>query len=118
MKLLFRHFWLDLILTFVAVIAVLLGKGIIAAGIVIVVLIIEIAFSFDNAVINAKILSRLSKFWQTLFLTLGIIIAVVGMRLLFPILLVSLTANLAWTEVINIALNDPKTYASHIETAH
>ena len=117
-KILFRHFWFDLLLTFGAIIAVLMGKGIVAAGLVIVVLIIEIAFSFDNAVINAKILTRLSRFWQTLFLTVGILIAVVGMRLVFPILLVALTANLAWSEVIRIALNEPLTYAHYIELAH
>jgi hypothetical protein len=118
MKLFLRHFWFDLTLTLSAIIAVLVGKGIITAGLVIVVLVIEIAFSFDNAVINAKILARLSKFWQTLFLTLGILIAVVGMRLVFPILLVALTADLSWTQVIDIALNDPKSYAHYIEVAH
>ncbi|HEY8885908.1 MAG TPA: DUF475 domain-containing protein [Candidatus Microsaccharimonas sp.] len=118
MKVFLRHFWFDLILTFLAIAAILIGKGVLAAGIVVVVLIIEIAFSFDNAVINAKILARLSRFWQMLFLTLGILIAVVGMRLVFPILLVALTANLPPTEVINIALNDPQTYAHHIEAAH
>ena len=118
MKILFRHFWFDLLLTFGAIIAILLGKGLVAAGLVIVVLIIEIAFSFDNAVINAKILRRLSRFWQTLFLTVGILIAVVGMRLVFPILLVAITAKLQWTEVIRIALNEPDTYAHYIELAH
>jgi len=118
MKILFRHFWFDLLLTFGAIFAILIGKGFVAAGLVIIVLIIEIAFSFDNAVINAKILSRLSRFWQTLFLTVGILIAVVGMRLVFPILLVALTANLAWTDVIHIALNEPETYAHYIEIAH
>lgn len=118
MKVFLRHFWFDLALTILAIIAVFIGKGIIAAGIVVVVLIIEIAFSFDNAVINAKILARLSKFWQTMFLTLGILIAVVGMRLLFPILLVALTAHLHWTEVVHVALNDPLTYAHYIGVAH
>ncbi|HEY8992317.1 MAG TPA: DUF475 domain-containing protein [Candidatus Microsaccharimonas sp.] len=118
MKIFLRHFWFDLTLTLLAVVAILIGKGIVAAGLVCVVLIIEIAFSFDNAVINAKILSRLSKFWQTLFLTLGILIAVVGMRLVFPILLVALTANIQWTEVIHIAFNDPETYNHYIELAH
>ena len=118
MKLFLQHFWFDLILTFLAIIAIFVGKGALAAGIIIIVLVIEIAFSFDNAVINAKILARLSKLWQTIFLTLGMFIAVVGMRLLFPILLVALTANLQWTQVIQIALNDPVTYAHHIEVAH
>ena len=118
MNVFLRHFWLDISLTLLAIVGVLIGKGWTAAGIIIVVLIIEISFSFDNAVINAKILARLSKFWQTLFLTLGILIAVVGMRLVFPILLVAVTANLPWMEVIDIALNDPNTYALQIEAAH
>jgi len=118
MKQFFRHFWFDLSLTLLAIFAIFIGKGFVAACLVIVVLIIEISFSFDNAVINAKILTRLSKFWQTLFLTVGILIAVVGMRLVFPILLVAFTANLQWMQVVDIALNDPKTYAHHIELAH
>ena len=118
MKIFVRHFWFDLILTLGAIIAILIGKGFVAAGLVIVVLVIEIAFSFDNAVINAKILSRLSKFWQMMFLTVGILVAVVGMRLVFPILLVAVTAHLSWGDVINIAFNDPEAYAHHLEIAH
>lgn len=118
MKVFVRHFWFDLFLTFGAIIAIFLGKGWVAASLVVVVLIIEIAFSFDNAVINAKILMRLSRFWQVLFLTVGILIAVVGMRLVFPILLVALTASLSWTDVIHIALNEPEIYAHYIEIAH
>lgn len=118
MKVFLRHFWFDLIVTVLAIVAVLIGKGLLAAGIVVIVLIIEISFSFDNAVINAKILSRLSKFWQTMFLTVGILIAVVGMRLVFPILLVSLTAHIGWNEVVDIALNNPQAYAHHLQAAH
>lgn len=115
---LFRHFWFSGSLTVLAIIAVLLGKGWAAAGITLVLLIIEVAFSFDNAVINAKVLARLSKFWQTLFLTVGILIAVIGMRLVFPIMLVAITAGLSWGEVVRIALNDPEAYARYIEDAY
>lgn len=115
---LLRHFWFSISLTLIAIIAVLFGKGWVAAGITLILLIIEVSFSFDNAVINAKVLARLSKFWQMLFLTVGILIAVIGMRLVFPILLVAITANLAWTEVVRIALNDPEAYAHYIESAY
>lgn len=118
MKDLLRHFWFSGGVTILAIVAVLLGKGWAAAGVTLVLLIVEVAFSFDNAVINAKILAKLSKFWQTLFLTVGILIAVVGMRLVFPILLVALTAGLAWREVIDVALNDSATYAHYIEQAY
>lgn len=118
MKDLLRHFWFSGGLTIIAIVAVLIGKGWLAAGITLVLLIVEVSFSFDNAVINAKILAKLSKFWQTLFLTVGILIAVIGMRLVFPIVLVAVTAGLPWQQVIDIALNDPKAYAHYIEDAY
>jgi uncharacterized protein len=68
--------------------------------------ILEISFSFDNAVINATVLRRMSRFWQTIFLTVGIVIAVFGMRLIFPFLLVSASAGISPWEAFNLALGD------------
>jgi hypothetical protein len=82
-----------------------------------ILMIIEVTFSFDNAVINAKILQKLSPLWQQLFLTIGIVIAIFGMRLVFPILIVSLTAHLGWRDVIDLALHHPQDYAHHLEHA-
>ena len=42
--------------------------------------VLEISLSFDNAVVNAAILKTWNNFWQDLFLTLGMLIAVFGMR--------------------------------------
>jgi hypothetical protein len=83
-----------------------------------ILMIIEVTFSFDNAVINAKILKKLSPFWQQLFLSVGIIVAIFGMRLVFPILIVSLTADLSWKQVIDLALNHPHEYADKLHHAH
>lgn len=66
--------------------------------------ILEVSLSFDNAVINARILERMSAFWQKIFLTVGILIAVVGMRVLFPLLIVGVTANLNPIQAIELAL--------------
>lgn len=100
----------------IVLITIFLGP---AAGFLMVVLIaIEVAFSFDNAVVNAKILEHLSPLWQKLFLTVGILIAVFGMRLVFPILIVALAANLSWGKVIDLALNNPDEYARYLEIAH
>lgn len=93
-----------------------LGGG--AATTTIILIAIEIAFSFDNAVINAKVLERLSKFWQQLFLTVGMVIAIIGMRFVFPILIVMVTANLPWGEVIDDALHHPDVYGEHLLEAH
>ena len=46
--------------------------------------VLEVSLSFDNAVINATVLERMSDFWQKIFLTVGIVIAVFGMRLAAP----------------------------------
>ncbi|MCU1406035.1 MAG: hypothetical protein JWQ43_2338 [Glaciihabitans sp.] len=83
----------------------------------------EVSLSFDNAVVNARILEKMSHFWQQIFLTVGILIAVVGMRLLMPLLLVSITTGLSFSDVITLALEkgDPEqvgTYGHYLHDAH
>lgn len=94
---------------------ILLGPG--ALVTILLLSILEVTFSFDNAVVNARILERLSKFWQEIFLTIGILIAVFGMRIVFPILLVDITSQLNFGEVINLALNNPEAYTHYLELA-
>lgn len=98
--------------------AVLWGLGPAALGTTIILVIIEVVFSFDNAIINAKILERLSPAWQTAFLTIGIVIAIFGMRLLFPLVIVALAAYLGLGDVWNLALNHPHEYAEKLHLAH
>ncbi|MCM3884910.1 DUF475 domain-containing protein [Frankia sp. R82] len=88
------------------------------AAIVAILAILEISLSFDNAVINATILRRMSEWWQKIFLTLGVLIAVFGMRLLFPIVIVALTAHLNPVDVFDLALNDSAQYADKLGNAH
>jgi uncharacterized protein len=113
-----RFFGTSLVITILSIIIAGVELGPAAVFTIIVLIAIEIAFSFDNAVINAKVLERLSRFWQQLFLTVGMIIAIVGMRFVFPILIVMITADLSWSVVIDDALNHPETYAKHLEEAH
>ena len=80
--------------------------------------VLEVSLSFDNAVVNATVLQRMSPFWQRLFLTVGILIAVFGMRLVFPILIVVFTANLDFMSVVNLALQEPEKYAEALHLAH
>ncbi|MFZ1175279.1 MAG: DUF475 domain-containing protein [Mycobacterium sp.] len=68
---------------------------------------LEISLSFDNAIINAAILKRMSRFWRQMFLTVGILIAVFGMRLLFPLLIVWATAGLDPVRAMELALRPP-----------
>jgi hypothetical protein len=60
--------------------------GVQEAVVVATLVVLEVALSFNNAVINARVLGRMNRFWQRMFLTVGILIAVVGMRLVLPIL--------------------------------
>ncbi|ORA09057.1 DUF475 domain-containing protein [Mycobacterium arosiense] len=68
---------------------------------------LEVSLSFDNAIINASILKRMSRFWQRMFLTIGILVAVFGMRLLFPLLIVWATAGLDPVRAMELALHPP-----------
>jgi hypothetical protein len=80
--------------------------------------ILEISLSFDNAVINATVLQRMSARWQQLFLTLGIVIAVFGMRLIFPVAVVAIAGHLSPVKVIQLALDHPHEYATKLTAAH
>lgn len=83
-----------------------------------VLMIIEIIFSFDNAIINARTLTEMSPFWRRMFMTIGVVIAVFGMRIVFPILIVIVTTGLSWGQVVYLALQEPEKYASALERAH
>jgi hypothetical protein len=85
--------------------------------------ILEVSLSFDNAVVNATVLERMSEFWQKIFLTIGILIAVFGMRLVFPLLIVGITADLDPVEAVTLALerrpeDDPTSYAYLLNEAY
>jgi uncharacterized protein len=91
--------------------------------IVAILCILEISVSFDNAVVNATVLGRMNAWWQRLFLTVGVLIAVFGMRLIFPLLLVGITASLNPVDVVRLALeggsvDEPGTYAALLHEAH
>ncbi len=88
-----------------------------------VLVVLEVSISFDNAVVNATILQRMSRFWQQIFLTVGVLIAVFGMRLVFPLLIVGVTASLGPIEAVQLALekgdpNTPGTYGYLLHEAH
>lgn len=89
-----------------------------AFGIVAILSILEISLSFDNAVINAGILKKMNAFWQKIFLTIGILIAVFGMRLVFPVVIVAVSAQLGPIEAIDLSFNDPDRYKELVTDAH
>lgn len=80
--------------------------------------VLEISLSIENAIVNAIVLKDMSEKWRERFLTWGIIIAVFGMRLLFPVILVSTMTHLNPLAVIDLAIEFPKEYAHYLHAAH
>lgn len=80
--------------------------------------VLEVSLSFDNAVVNAKIMQQMSPEWQHRFLTWGMAIAVFGVRFLLPILIVSIAGHLSPGESLRLALTKPQEYAALMTTAH
>ncbi len=79
---------------------------------------LEIALSFDNAIVNANKLVGMTPKWRQRFLTWGILIAVFGMRIIFPLAIVAIFAWINPFEAVRLALADPDHYAEIIEHAH
>ena len=94
------------------------GTGIMCVFIASILAVLEVSLSFDNAVVNAVKLEKMSLKWRQRFLTWGIAIAVFGMRFLFPILVVSIFSKLSMIEVANIALHDANKYAGYLHATH
>lgn len=82
-----------------------------------VLAILEVTFSFDNAVLNSRILARMSPLWQKLFLTVGIFIAVFVVRFALPIVIVQFATGLGFMDVVNLALNHPEKYGEELHHA-
>ena len=120
---LLKSFAPDIVLTLAALVGGFLLGGPSGLAIVAILIVLEVSLSFDNAVVNATILKRMNAFWQKIFLTVGVLIAVFGMRLIFPLAIVSLTAGLNPVRVVELALDGgdihtPGTYAYLLHEAH
>ncbi|MEA5160176.1 DUF475 domain-containing protein [Cereibacter johrii] len=83
-----------------------------------VLAVLEISLSFDNAIVNANKLKTMTPEWQHRFLTWGIIIAVFGMRIIFPLLIVVIAANLGPWEALKLAATQPAEYSRIMYEAH
>lgn len=95
-----------------------MNAGLTGATIALILGILEVSLSFDNAVVNASILKRMDDKWQQYFLTWGILIAVFGMRLVFPIAIVQFATGIDFMAVTDMALHDSAKYAAHLTGAH
>ncbi|MGR8980950.1 MAG: DUF475 domain-containing protein [Gammaproteobacteria bacterium] len=113
-----RHFRLSFFVTALCLAAAFYWGGPTGAFIALILGVLEVSLSFDNAVVNASVLKRMDERWQFYFLTWGILIAVFGMRLLFPIVIVSSATGIDFVGVTHMALQDPETYSRHLAASH
>lgn len=118
-----RTFGFSLGFTVLCLAIALVYGGPAGLGIAAILGVLEVSLSFDNAVVNAAVLVRMNEFWRRMFLTIGVLIAVFGMRLVFPLLIVGITAHLTPVAAVRLALaqgpsSDPRSYTSLLNDAH
>ena len=121
----FKHFRESIIVTILGLVGAWFWAAHIEAGselktlfVVFFLSILEVTLSFDNAVVNAVILDKMTPKWQHRFLTWGIIIAVFGVRFLLPVIIVSIFSNLSLLKTIHMALEDVTQYTHYLHLAH
>jgi len=118
-----KTFLWPLIATVAGLVVAALYDGATGLTVAAILIVLEVSLSFDNAVVNARVLERMNAFWQKVFLTVGVLIAVFGMRLLFPLVVVGITAKLSPARAWQLAMEkgDPKepgTYGYILHNAH
>ena len=123
----FKYFWCSLLFTLVALAAAFLlgyqaggnvSSGLAALFTALMLGVLEASLSFDNAVVNARILENMSPFWRRMFLTVGVVIAVFGMRIVFPVVLVWAVSSLPFGEVLTMTWQDPRHFQSILVEQH
>ncbi|MBI4985031.1 MAG: DUF475 domain-containing protein [Rhodocyclales bacterium] len=112
------HFTGSLAFTAFAVVAAWAIAGPAAAVTVLFLGALETSLSFDNAVVNATVLKGWNEVWRRRFMTWGMLIAVFGMRLVFPLLIVGVAGSLGPLAVLDLAVNDPVEYGRVLASAH
>ncbi len=112
-----RIFIAPILVSVLALIAVYWWGGFAAFWLACLLSVLEVTLSFDNAVVNAKVLNQMSEKWQKRFLTWGILIAVFGTRLVLPAIIVGLAAWISPITAFMLAFDDPEEYARLLDTA-
>ncbi|GGX52254.1 DUF475 domain-containing protein [Streptomyces minutiscleroticus] len=115
---LLKTFGWSFAVTAIGLVAAVFYGGWTGFGVVAILSILEISLSFDNAVVNAGILKKMNAFWQKIFLTVGVLIAVFGMRLVFPVVIVAISAQLNPIDAVDLALTDKDQYQQYVTDAH
>lgn len=113
-----QYFYPVIIVSLLASVCIYIYKGVMGVYQVNILSILELSLSFDNAVVNAIILVNMAAYWRNAFMTWGMIVAVFGMRFLFPILIVIFTTDMGFADAISLSLNEPAKYEAIIQASH
>ncbi len=113
-----KYFLLPTIITIILLGIVFYFGNLNALIAVLILIILEVTLSFDNAVVNAKVLEKMDEKWQKRFINWGIWVAVFGTRVLLPIVIVAIVSGLGMLEVLNLAIYDSETYGTKLDEAH
>lgn len=105
-----RYFISSFVIMAIGLIAAYFLGGLSAIYITTLLIVLEISLSFDNAVVNAKVLETMDPVWQKRFILFGMPIAVFGMRLVFPLAIVSIVTGMGLMETLQVAMNQPSEY--------
>jgi len=112
------YFYAFFIVCFVTTILLFLYGGFFAVYQGVILSVLELSLSFDNAVVNATILSTMAIVWRKRFLFWGMIIAVFGVRFIFPILIVYFSTSMGFVDSFNLAINNANEYEKIIQNSH
>lgn len=115
MNRLLRHYWPELLITLAVWALIGWQMGLAAFLVTVILSILEITLSADNAVVNSRVLVKMSRLWQLLFLTVGIFVAVFLVRFALPIFMVAWMTPLGSGEVLHLAINDAAQYGQHLQ---
>ena len=113
-----KDFKIPLSLTVVALVGAFFLGGVKDMVIVAVLSVLEISLSLDNAVVNASVLKNWSEKWRNRFMVFGLPVAVFGMRLVFPLLIVAVIGHIGLFEALQLAIESPRQYAALLSSAH
>lgn len=113
-----KYYGIDILVTIAALVTGFYVGGWEALYVVAFLGVLETSLSLDNAVVNAKKLETMTPFWRQMFLTIGMLIAVFGMRIVFPVAIVSVTTSIGMWDVWQMALHDPKKYSEALVATH
>jgi hypothetical protein len=113
-----RYFKSSIWVSVVGLTLAYLVAGVEGLWIATVLSVLEVSLSFDNAVVNAKVLATMDSVWRQRFITWGMLIAVFGMRMVFPLVIVSIALGINPFASLMLAIQAPDQYAHALESVH